>query len=153
VCLASSVQPKEARSARLQRSWGFSCSCSACTQNDHHTAASDARIAQILSLHNALEDYTAGYRGASPQMAELLVSLYAQERLDHVAYEGYGLAAVEWNGVGNPWTATQYARLAVQYGLATVGPANGVVRDMQNLAAHPESHWSWMIRRRRPEGS
>jgi hypothetical protein len=143
----SSVQSRQARTSRLHGTWGFNCGCSTCTQNAYQVAASDSRIAQILLLHGILEDYDAGNLRASPQAAELLVSLYAQERLDHVLYEPYGLAAIEWNGIGEPWAATRFARLALQHGLASVGPSNAVVLDMESLAADPERHWSWRVRR------
>jgi hypothetical protein len=93
-----------------------------------------------------LEDYSPSNVHTSPQMAELLVSLYTQERLDHVLYEPYSLAAIEWNGIKDKWTAIKYARLSLQHGLASVGPAHSVVLDMESLAAEPEKHWSWGAR-------
>lgn len=79
-------------------------------------------------------------------MAELLISLYQQERLWQMLYEAYTFAALEYNGVGEPWTATKYARLAVQHGLAGGGPNDSDVREMTALARNPWEHWSWMLR-------
>lgn len=129
----------------LSSSWGFQCGCSSCTQNAHQVAASDERVEQIMSLRRELRDLSAKSR-ANPQMAELLVSLHEQERLLSGIYEAYALAALEHNGVGDPWTATKYARLAVEYGLAAAGPSNADVLEMESLAEDPWGHWSWMFR-------
>lgn len=109
------------------------------------TAASDERIRQIKQIRKQLEDYTTE-SAATPQMADLFVSLYQQERLDGSIYEAYAFAAIEWNGVGEPWNAVRYARLAVEYGLAAVGPKDRDVTEMQSLAEDPWGHWSWMLR-------
>jgi hypothetical protein len=79
-------------------------------------------------------------------MAELLVSLFEQENLWSTIYEAYTFAAVEHNGAGDPWLATKYARLAIQHGLASGGPDDIDVVEMQSLARDPWSHWSWMLR-------
>lgn len=79
-------------------------------------------------------------------MVELYLSLYEQERLDGSIYEAYAFAAIEWNGVGEPWHAVRYARLAIEYGLAAVGPKDTDVIEMKKLAEDPWGHWSWMLR-------
>lgn len=109
------------------------------------TAASDERIKQIKQIRKQLEDYTTE-SAATPQMADLFVSLYEQERLDGSIYEAYAFAAIEWNGIGEPWNAVRYARLAVEYGLAAVGPKDRDVTEMQSLTEDPWGHWSWMLR-------
>ena len=38
-------------------------------------------------------------------MAELLISLYEQERMWGPIAEAYALAALEYNGIGQAWTA------------------------------------------------
>lgn len=112
------------------------------------TKASDARIAQIRDLRNEFRDYTIESR-ATPEMAELFISLFEQERLDAMLYEAYSYAAIEWNGAGEPWLATKYARLAIEAGLMSVGTNDVDVIEMRQLAADPWKHWSWMLRKSR----
>lgn len=108
-------------------------------------AESDARIKQIKRVRKQLESYEPG-SAATPQMAELMVSLYEQERLSGSIYEAYTFAAIEWNGAGDPSTAVRYARLAIEAGLASAGPRDRDVAEMIRLAEDPWSHWSWMLR-------
>ncbi|KAH9906393.1 hypothetical protein F4778DRAFT_725669 [Xylariomycetidae sp. FL2044] len=140
--------PRAERQEHIDHSWHFSCTCSQCAATGAAAAASDARVAQIQELRSQLRDYEATSQ-ATPQMGELMVSLYEQERLWGLLYEAYTYAAVEWNGAGEPWAATRYARLAVQHGLAAVGPHNSDVREMRSLARDPWAHWSWMLRTRK----
>ncbi len=130
---------------KLENTWGFKCSCSQCTQGSERRKQSDSRIRQINELRNEFHDYSTESR-ATPQMAELLVTLFELENLDSMLYEAYTYAAIEWNGVGEPWTASRYARLAVDNGLSSVGFKDPDVVEMQHLAADPWSHWSWMLR-------
>src|ERR1700712_4822534 len=79
----SYIDPAQKRKKRLhalKESWGFPCGCSSCTATSAVASASDDRIAQIHELRGELEDYSTESRG-STQMAELLVSLYEQERM------------------------------------------------------------------------
>lgn len=92
-----------------------------------------------------MSDYSAE-SAATPQMADLFISLYEQERMQSTIYEAYTFAAIEWNGVGEPWTAVKYARLAIEYGLPSVGPRDRDVIEMRALAEDPWGHWSWMLR-------
>lgn len=139
------MQTQAARVARLNKTWGFPCGCSLCQQKDHVARESDSRLKQILELRTDFHDYTTASR-ATPQMGELMVSLYNQERLDLLKYEAHTYAAIEWNGVGEPWLATKHARLAVEHGLPSVGPADNDVVEMQALIKDPFKHWSWMLR-------
>ncbi|KAL2164165.1 hypothetical protein VTH06DRAFT_3379 [Thermothelomyces fergusii] len=91
----------------------------------------------------------AGKNGrACPAMAELLVALYEMERLWGMMHEAYVLAALEYNGAGDPWTAVKYARLALEWGIPMVGEADEDLEDMKELASDPQRHWSWRRRRR-----
>ncbi|QDS71708.1 hypothetical protein FKW77_008461 [Venturia effusa] len=144
----SYIDPALVRSERqekLELSWGFQCSCSLCTQPEPHTQVSDLRIKRIVALSAELEDYTSESE-ATTSMAELLISLYEQERLHGPIAEAYALAAIEFNGVGEAWTAEKYAQLAVQTGLLYGGPTDPDVRVMVELLDDPWSHWSWMLR-------
>ncbi|KAI1337883.1 hypothetical protein F5Y15DRAFT_425587 [Xylariaceae sp. FL0016] len=148
VSYINTLQPREARRERIERTWHFLCACSLCTAPRHQTAASDARIAQIAELTAHLRDSSSSSASSSPspQMAELLVSLYEQERLWGSIHEAYAQAAVAYSAVGEAWMAVKYARLAVQRGLAAKGPRDGEVGDMEGLAEDPGGHWSWGIR-------
>ena len=56
------------------------------------------------------------------------------------------LAAIEFNGIGNPWMAMKYARLAVEAGLLSHGPSHPHFAEVQLLLKDPTTHWSWMWR-------
>ncbi|KAK0377774.1 hypothetical protein CLIM01_04880 [Colletotrichum limetticola] len=142
------MQTRAARRERLHSTWGFHCSCHHCMQHRLKTDESDRRIEQIASLREEFNDYTPASR-ATPQMAELLISLYEQEHNWSLLTEAYTLAAIEYNGIGEPWLATKYARMAVEYGLTTLWEGHGDVIEMTKLAEDPWSHWSWMLRTRK----
>lgn len=142
------VMTREKRHKRISSAWHFDCDCSTCTQNAELIAAADARIGQIEDIRKHMRDYTPE-SAATPQMGELLVSLYEQDHLWNMLYEAYTYAAIEYNGAGEPWLATKYARLAIQHGLATGGPRDLDVIEMKALAKDPWKHWSWMLRTRK----
>jgi hypothetical protein len=145
------LERRKHRMARLERNWGFRCSCPLCTAEPAVAAASDARVRQIQTLLPQFKSYKPESR-ASPQLAELLISLYQQERLWGFMYEMYTYAALEYNGAGEPWLAVKYARLAVEWGITTAGEKDTDVKDMDKLAEDPWSHWSWMLRTQKRTG-
>ncbi|KAK2014798.1 SET domain-containing protein [Colletotrichum eremochloae] len=142
------MQSREDRRERLHNTWGFHCSCHHCMQDRLKTEESDRRIEQIAALREEFNDYTPASR-ATPEMALLLISLYEQEQNWSLLSEAYTLAAIEFNGVGEPWLATKYARLAVDAGLTTLWEGHGDVIEMTKLIEDPWSHWSWMLRTRK----
>jgi hypothetical protein len=146
------AQTREERLKALKSSWGFDCSCSLCTQPEPQGSASDARIREFPELTEELEDYTKDSL-ATPEMAELLVSMYQQERLYGPISEPYKFAAIEFNGVGDVWTAQKYARLAVEAGILYGGPWDKDVKSMESLLKDPEGHWSYMLRTTKRLGS
>jgi hypothetical protein len=113
--------------------------------------ASDERIAQILELQEELHNSHLPSSNASPAMAELLISLYEQERMYGPIAEAYVLAAYEYNGIGDAWTAQKYARLAVELGLLYSGPHDEHVHAMELLLKDQKSHWSWKMRTKKKE--
>jgi len=145
------VLVRDARLAKLKRNWGFDCSCYHCTQERASADASDDRILQILELKKKLRNWKAN-SPASPQMAELLVSLHEQERLGGNMYSAYSFAALEYNAVGDPWTAVKYAFLSIDYAIPIVGPKSHDVAEMKKLIDDPYSHWSYMIRAKKRTG-
>src|ERR1700712_5086528 len=79
----SYIDPAQKRKARLhalKESWGFPCGCSSCTATSPVSSASDDRIAQIGEIREEREDYALDSE-ASTSMAELLITLYKQERM------------------------------------------------------------------------
>jgi hypothetical protein len=139
------------RARKLHNTWGFKCACASCTASRFVVASSDDRLNQISDLRYEFGKIRSESR-ATPQMAELLISLYEQEKLWGMMYEAYRFAAIEWNGVGEPWTATKYARLAIEYGIYSSGEKDEDVAEMDELATDPWSHWSWMFRTTRRMG-
>jgi hypothetical protein len=131
--------------AKLKKQWGFHCGCALCQATPGQVRASDKRIQQIQDLRTEFSDYSAKSR-ATPQMAELMVSLYEQERLHGLQYEAFTHAAFEWNGVAEPWLATKYAQLAVEIGIASLGEDDKDVDELRRLADDPWSHWTWQLR-------
>ncbi|KAK3322402.1 hypothetical protein B0H66DRAFT_554243 [Apodospora peruviana] len=142
---------RDARMQKLQRIWGFGCVCHLCTRKLARAEASDLRIRLINELLPELQNHNADSR-ATPEMAELLISLHEQEELWGMMYEVYMYAAQEYNGAGDPWTAIKYAQLAVEWGNTAVGPKESSINDMRALADDPWSHWSWMLRTKRRNG-
>ncbi|KAL6154239.1 hypothetical protein ACJQWK_01835 [Exserohilum turcicum] len=138
-------KPRARRMAKLHLNWGFTCSCSACSVNIAQAADSDARIAQIGQLEKVLDDWTDA-SGASVSMAELLVSLYQQERLWAGLATAYQYAAETHASFGRKWDAVKYARLSLEYSLLDKGWADPDVAAMKKMAEEPEQTWAWKKR-------
>ncbi|KAH8891235.1 SET domain-containing protein [Thozetella sp. PMI_491] len=139
------LAPRQERLQRLKHLWGFQCGCDSCTQNEILGAASDERVSQINSLIPEFTKDRASSR-ASPEMAELLINLYKQEDVWGSLYMAYTYAALEYNGIGEPQIAGKYARLALQYGLPSLGNKDNYMVEMTRLADDPRQHWSWLLR-------
>lgn len=108
-------------------------------------AASDDRVDQIEGILSLMRDYSPKARG-TPAMAELLISLYEQERLWGEMFEPYFLASIAYNAAGEGWTALKYARLAVEAGMLWPGPVDPEFKDMELMLNGPTTHWSWALR-------
>lgn len=137
----------------LHGRWGFGCSCEACSASAAEINASDLRLERISSILPLLLDdqngaipNTADEAAAVTELADSLVSLATEERLDAVMLDPYRAAALEWNAVGDREKAVEYANLAVEYGTTSLGPRDHKVKDMQSLVGDPERHWSWKLR-------
>ena len=136
---------RKTRMRRLEKSWGFKCSCSACTANPSLTAESDSRLYQITDLAKTLDNWTPSSR-ATPEVAELLIALYEQERLDASLATAYKYAAEVYSSYGRKWDAIRYARLSVEMSMLDKGFRDGDVREMQKMTTSPEMTWSWKKR-------
>jgi len=139
------VALRAARQAALHEAWGFACGCSACSAATAQAAAADERVARILELRAALEDFGPA-ADADPRRADALVALYELEGLWGPIADAYVYAALEYSGVGDAWGAVMWAERAVEAGLLYSGPYDRDVRVMRELLRDPRSHWSWMLR-------
>jgi hypothetical protein len=133
---------RETRMRRLEKNWGFKCSCAACTAHAHLAAESDNRLYQITGVAKTLDDWTST-SSATPEVAELLISLYQQERLDASLATAYKYAAETYSSFGKKWEAVKYARLSVELGMLDKGFRHGDVTEMRKMSEEPEMTWSW----------
>lgn len=129
------------RLSRLQN-WGFQCNCLSCTAHSSLTEESDRRLYQITDLAQTLDDWTAS-SSATPAVAEMLISLYVQERLDASLGTAYKYAAETYSSFGKKWEAMKYARLSIEMSMLDKGFRDGDVAAMKKMAASPETTWSW----------
>jgi hypothetical protein len=136
---------RKTRMSRLEKNWGFECSCAACTAHPNFLAESDSRLYQITDLAKILDDWTST-SAATPEIAELMVTLYIQERLDASLATAYKYAAEVYSSFGKKWEAIKYARLSVEMSMLDKGFRDGDVREMKKMAENPEMTWSWKKR-------
>jgi hypothetical protein len=135
-----SFSAREERQDRAQRSWGFKCTCAQCTLPKSEAKASDRRLQAIYDTENKL---AAGDDKVTPRMAEKLIRLYKEERMDFKISGAYTLAAMNYNMFGNEKMARKYADLAVEAGVVESGPESADVVAMQKLAEDPRAHFTW----------
>jgi hypothetical protein len=133
---------RRTRMSRLKKNWGFECSCAACTAHPSFLAESDSRLHQISDLAKVLDDWTSTSE-ATPEVAELMVSLYVLERLDASLATAYKYAAEVYSSYGKRWDAIKYARLSVDMSMLDKGFRDGDVREMKKMVEDPEMTWSW----------
>jgi hypothetical protein len=131
----------------LNEHWGFECSCTLCSGSESEVAASDARIEEIVELQTKLANWSPWSAG-TPAMAEMLISLYEEERLYAAKATGHTFAALAYNAVGDKMMAEWHAELALEAGMVNSGP-NDDVTAMKNLLEDPEAHWSWLARKQK----
>jgi hypothetical protein len=139
------LQSSQDRQTQLKRSWGFRCDCSLCSASAAILAASDYRVNEINRLTAELRR-TETRKEAMPEGAELLVSLYKQERIWGPINEAYTLAALEWSSVGNEYHTRRSAELALHAGVIYRGEHHWEVQEIKELLADMGSHWSWRWR-------
>jgi hypothetical protein len=133
------------RVRRLEKNWGFKCACSSCTAHPNIVQESDSRLQQIAALQETLNDWTTN-SGATPAIADLLISLCKQERLDASLATAYQHAAEVYSSFGMKWEAVRYARLSVEMSMLDKGFGDRDVKDMKKMAEKPEMTWSWKKR-------
>ncbi|KAI0884311.1 SET domain-containing protein [Annulohypoxylon maeteangense] len=139
------IQIQSVRQEKLHKEWGFRCACKRCTADASSIAESDSRVEQIIVLRKELDDHSATSK-ASPEKAELLVSLYEEEGILTRVNEAYYRAAIEYIGVGDIENAEKYARLCIDHGRKFIGSDRPLVEDMQELIANPTGYSKWKFR-------
>ncbi|GAD96222.1 hypothetical protein PTT_09404 [Paecilomyces variotii No. 5] len=105
------------RQKHLKKSFRFTCRCSRCLTGQ----AADTALAEIKSIESSLADWTKTST-ASTKLAERLIRLYRQERLDGFLDTAFGYAALTYNAIGNSVQAKKYAHLAAESGAMKDGP-------------------------------
>ncbi|KAH4926535.1 hypothetical protein HBI23_155750 [Parastagonospora nodorum] len=133
---------RKTRNTRLKKNWGFDCGCSACTAHPAVFAESDSRLYQITDLALMLDDWTSE-SSATTEVAELLVTLYQQERLDASLATAYKYAAETYSSFGKKWEAVKYARLSVEMSMIDKGFRHADTKEMKKMVESPEMTWSW----------
>lgn len=141
------LQTRLRRRAAIRRSWGFECSCSSCSQEQHFVAESNRRIVQINKLSLLFNETGMEEKrvGGSPGLAELLVALYEQERLWGSMVWVYRMAALSHAAAGREWEALKWGFRALDAGLIDSGPMGMETRDMKRLVNSVRKHWSWEL--------
>lgn len=142
---SSDTNPRAERDQRvntIKASWGFDCSCSACTLPNFLARESDRRLAIIEQLGEELSDWSEE-SNATPAKAEILISLSQQERLFGFMAFPYRLAALAYNAVGDSDMAAKYALLAVEAAFLEDGEHHDDTLATIELLEGLENHWSW----------
>lgn len=124
------------------QSWGFTCSCAACTLSPGDRFLSDDRIQQMKQYTAELRDWSNKSRVA-PEIAEALIRLYREEQLFYYLGDAYRLAAHTYNGVRDRYQALRMASNALVHGLQVWDDMGFNVRDVLALLEDPEKHWTW----------
>ncbi|KAG8411188.1 hypothetical protein J3459_016534 [Metarhizium acridum] len=140
----SPLQSRAERLSRLRASWGFNCSCSACSQPPELAALSDRRVAEMDRLLSRLRGDEGDDDSPPPQMAEALVSLFRQERLYADVHEALVLAARAHCAAGHYWHTLRWAHLAAEASALWDGADSPDAVQMARLAERPEGESCWM---------
>lgn len=144
ISYVDSFRARSVRQARTQRNWGFSCACAQCRLPEALANASDHRLWRLYEVENALTLTPTTSASINSDQIELLLSLYAQERLlDSHGAAAYRTAALNYNGLKRRELAIKYALLALEAIVLEQGPRSGRVGEMVALLEDPEGHWSW----------
>lgn len=168
ISYVDSFRARSVRRERTRRNWGFACACAQCRLPEALANASDHRLWRIYEVENALaltpttlvkggegggggNKFRNNYGSPVGKMEvetadkiELLLSLYAQERLlDSHGASAYRTAALNYNGLKRRELAIKYALLGLEAYVLEEGARSGGVGDMVALLEDPEGHWSW----------
>jgi len=123
-------------------SWGFACQCSLCRQPASHLSASDKRLRMIKALKTLLNDWTE-IQPERAQMAELLVTLHEQERLDVPIALAYEAATYAYSIIGDEYKTMTWASKAVEAMTILYGNDHPLTADLEVLMLNPTEHRTW----------
>lgn len=132
------MQSRDNRQFAIERSWGFECTCTLCTQPPAYTDSSDDRIAAIAKLTSVLLGAKSNGKKVAtdedkPKIAEFLIDLYEQERLDSHIVDAWMWAAVVNKQVGRAWEAMKWIYRSQEGILIHEGPRNEGSERMANM--------------------
>jgi hypothetical protein len=105
----------------------------------------------MTELTNALLDLPPN-RTATPETAELLVSLHEEERLDGAVADALMLAALEWSYLGEREKVMLWASRALSAMVAWRGEWHEWTISLAQMLKAPERHGSWRFLERREKG-
>ena len=96
---------------------------------------SDLRIKQILKLNKEFDDISSTSKAIQDMIpkAELLVSLYEQERLTGSMEEPYRIAAMSYAKAGRIWEAVKWAMKATDAYLITEGSRESMIEELKGM--------------------
>jgi hypothetical protein len=138
------LQTREERQAAIKLSWGFQCTCPLCTLPESLSQASDRRISAITELEskllssfsrskNTTAEETSQNREKETEIAELIISLYEQERVTAHIADAFRYAARAYKRAGKHWEALKWGYKAEESGLIYEGPESTKARMMRGL--------------------
>jgi len=136
------------RYSATMASWGFGCTCSLCRLPSDHVEASDKRLKMIHKLKKQLSDWSKPIPDRS-KMAELMVELYKQERLDMSLAYAYEHAAYAYAVEGDHYNTVKYASLATDALTIILGKAHSTI-EMEQLMLNPTKHRTWLWSYQKP---
>jgi len=101
---------------------------------------SDMRVKLILQLNKEFEDITNRSKVIQDSIpkAELLVSLYEQERLSGAMEDPYRIAALSFARVGRVWEAVKWTMKATEAFMIAEGSRDKIVEEMKENGHLPE---------------
>ncbi|KAH8591234.1 hypothetical protein B0O99DRAFT_632945 [Bisporella sp. PMI_857] len=129
------LQTYKERQDAIERSWGFKCTCSHCSMPRAFRKESDARIKLILSLNKEFENIIKADFEIEDMLgkAELLVSLYEQERLTGSMEDPYRIATLAYAKAGHSSEAVKWTMKATEAYLISEGNRQRIVKDLELL--------------------
>jgi len=98
------------------------------------------RINLILQLNKEFEKITSSSKVIQDMIskAELLVSLYEQEKLYGAMEDPYRIAALSYAKAGKVWEAVKWTMKATEAFLIAEGSREKMVQDMKEMGEIPE---------------
>ena len=106
----------------------------------------------IKKLKDQLNDWTE-IRADRAEMAETLITLYEQERLDVPIATAYEAAAYAYAIAGNEHKARKFAALSVEAMTILYGADHPLTMDLEVMMLNPKDHRTWLYEQQQPESA